>query len=261
MLDDGVQPRSAASVNRWIAAEVVAASPLTASIRSIILKPTRWPGHVAGQHVQVRLIAPDGYSAQRDYSITSAPSDDGLIELAIENLSDGEVSPFLHDALAPGDRIEIRGPIGGHFVWRHEDGGPVLLIAGGSGLAPLMAMLRARRMGRSAPPMTLLMSARRWSEIPFRDELLAIDDIGAASVGFLLTRDEIRRPQDHAGRIMSANVEAAISPWRDGPRHVFVCGSNGFVEAAASACLAAGIDHARVRTERFGAAKTASRRV
>ncbi|HEY7904130.1 MAG TPA: FAD-binding oxidoreductase [Casimicrobiaceae bacterium] len=210
--------------------------------------------HRAGQHVDVRLTAVDGYQAERSYSIASAPGD-GPIELAIERLDDGEVSPYFHDVAAVGDTLELRGPIGGHFVWEVAQGGPVLLVGGGSGIAPLMAMARANVSLSRAVPMAIAQSARTWDDVLFRDELFALEarspDI---TVTLATTREAPRRPQDHARRFDAPIVASIVARLPAPPRHVYVCGTNGFVEAVTGDLVRMGIEPARVRTERYGGA-------
>jgi ferredoxin-NADP reductase len=210
-----------------------------------------WPGHRAGQHVDVRLTAEDGYQAQRSYSIASAPEDRELA-LTVERLDDGEVSPYLVDEMRPGDVFELRGPIGGWFQWEVGEGGPLLLVAGGSGLVPLMAMLRHRARANSEVPARVLLSARTIDDILYRDEL---DSLARAEHGpdvfTTLTREA---PADWTGfhrrvdRDMLVEVGWAVD---DLPR-VFVCGPTAFVEAVAEALVALGHDPALVKTERFG---------
>ncbi|MGV8952702.1 MAG: FAD-binding oxidoreductase, partial [Cypionkella sp.] len=193
----------------WQAARLVQISTLTPRIKSLVLALQRPFTFRAGQHVDLRLTAPDGYQARRSYSIASAPSSSGLIELAIERLDDGEVSPFFHDVAAVGDSIELRGPLGGHFVWGPEDGGPLLLIGGGSGVVPLMAMLRHRRDAQADVPSVLLLSSRTLAETLYRDELLAME---AAAPGFTLrlavTRGAPERPVDYGRRLDLAMLKA-----------------------------------------------------
>lgn len=211
------------------------------------------PAQIAGQHLDVRLTAPDGYQAQRSYSIASVPGAD-LVELAIERLDDGEVSSFFHDVAAVGDTIELRGPIGGHFIWRTCDTGPLLLIGGGSGIVPLLAMLRERA---KAPlprvPALLVYSARDWNELGFRDELLAMQ---AADPAFRLvlitTRGPRQRPEDYDRRLDAAMLQEVLGGWAQNAAQVFVCGSNRFVEAAATGLLQAGVPAPLIRTERYG---------
>jgi ferredoxin-NADP reductase len=207
----------------------------------------------AGQHVDVRLTAPDGYQAMRSYSIASAPGSSGTIELAIDLLENGEVSPFFHEVAAVGDEIELRGPLGGHFVWSPADSGPLLLIGGGSGLVPLMSMVRAGQAAAVSVPTALLLSARRWDDALCREELIEIERRrNGFCVVFALTRDDARRPQDYGRRIDEAMVGEVIARLPAPPKHVFVCGSNAFVNAATDAALAAGIPAASIRTERYG---------
>src|SRR4051794_20055691 len=158
----------------WQVVELVDKQPETPTAATLRFTPDGWPGHRAGQHVDVRLTAEDGYQAQRSYSIASAPEDGGLA-LTVERLDEGEVSPYLVDDMAPGDVLELRGPIGGWFVWDVDDGGPLLLVAGGSGLVPLMAMLRHRRAGGADVPARLVLSARSADDILYADELRELD--------------------------------------------------------------------------------------
>ncbi len=242
-----------AAPSRWTQATVEAVTPRTARILSLFLRADL-PAHVAGQHLDVRLTAPDGYQARRSYSIVSAPGA-ALIELAIERLDDGEVSPFFHDVMQPGDSIEIRGPIGGHFVWRESDGGPLLLIAGGSGIAPLLAMLRQRAVHAPAVPALLIYSARSWDDLVFREELLQAE---AKQHGFTLmlvtTRAAKQRPGDADRRLDAALLHEMLARWAQTPARVYVCGANGFVEAVTAALLAEQIPASAIRTERYGGA-------
>jgi len=239
---------------RWQSAQIVRIVPQTPRIKSFFFSLPSPFVHRAGQHVDLRLTAPDGYSAVRSYSIASAPEDSDQIELAIDRLDDGEVSPFFHDVVEVGDEIELRGPLGGHFVWSVEDGGPLLLLGGGSGLVPLMAMIRHRRKEGADVPTLLLLSARTWDDILYRDELLEIE---RESEGFklviTLTREPPRRSGDYGRRIDSTMMADVLRmlPWP--PKHVFICGSNTFVNAAADRAVEAGIPAPLVRTERYGA--------
>lgn len=237
----------------WRAATVSALASLTPRIRGITLDVPGWPGHRAGQHVTVRLTAPDGYQALRDYSIATADDGRPRLGLAVDLLPDGEVSTFLHEGLAPGDTLEIRGPLGGHFVWTPEDGGPVLLIGGGSGVVPLMAMLRTRGLKAPETRMALLLAARTWGDIAFRDELLARDAVRAC-VTFATSREPARRREDVSGRIGPEALSRALDCLGQPPRHAYICGATGFVETAAALALAAGIPAAAIRTERYGGA-------
>jgi ferredoxin-NADP reductase len=235
----------------WRIGEVVETRPVTPRAKSLFLDVPGWEGHKAGQHVDVRLTAEDGYQAQRSYSIASAP-EDGRLELVVERLDDGEVSPYLTDELRVGDRLELRGPIGGWFTWEASDGGPLLPVAGGSGIAPLRAMIRHRAAAGSDVSFRLLYSSRSYDEIIYREELenLAARD-GSLEVIHTLTRS---RPKGWTGydRRIDAEMlrEVAWSP--DESPLAFVCGPTSFVEAAADALVSLGHDPARVKTERFG---------
>ena len=210
-----------------------------------------WPGHRAGQHVDVRLTAEDGYQAQRSYSIASAPEDDHLA-LTVERLEDGEVSPYLVDELRPGDELELRGPIGGYFLWEEAMGGPVELIAGGSGVVPLRAMLRQWVAGTRATRISLLYSSRSLSEVIYREELLSYGrDYENVDVRLALTREWPEDYTGHTGRIDRALLQSSIVPPAQRPL-IYVCGPSGFVEVAANWLVEIGHDPARIRTERFG---------
>ena len=234
----------------WRAAEVAAAQTETASVRSLVLDVPDWPGHRAGQHVDVRLTAEDGYQAQRSYSIASAPEDGGLV-LTVERLADGEVSPYLVDEVRAGDVIELRGPIGGYFAWDVADGGPLLLLGGGSGVVPLMAMLRHRRAAAADVPVRVLLSWRTAGDVIYADELERI----AAGDGVVLTQTLTReRPaawRGETGRVTRDLLARAAGPAAARPL-AFVCGPTGFVEAVAEWLVELGHDPGRVRTERFG---------
>ena len=237
----------------WQEATITAIWTDTPRVKLFGLQPPAPFPFRAGQHVDVRLTAPDGYQAERSYSIASAPEATAAIELAIERLDDGEVSPFFHDVAEVGDAIELRGPIGGHFVWEVKDGGPLLLLGGGSGIVPLMSMLRHRAAVGSRVPALLLFSSRTWEEVIFRDELLALD---VRNDGFhlalALTRDQPRREQDFGRRVDAAMVAALVGRLPEPPRHVFICGGNPFVEAAAQGASEAGVAPSMIRTERYG---------
>jgi ferredoxin-NADP reductase len=222
----------------------------TARTKSIVLEPDRWPGHRAGQHVDVRLTAEDGYQAQRGYSIASAPEDDHLV-LTVERLDDGEVSPYLVDELGPGDRLELRGPIGGYFVWEAALGGPLLLVAGGSGIVPLRSILRHHEAIESTVPVRLLYSARSLPEVVYRDELTALAADGAVDVRYTLTREQ---PEDWRGygRRIDRELLGEVA-WQPSERPLaYVCGPTEFAETAANALVALGHDPHRIRIERFG---------
>ena len=232
---------------RWQVATVRDLREETAETRTLVLDVPDWRGHLAGQHVDVRLTAEDGYQAERSYSIASAPESPSL-ELTVEHVPDGEVSTYFVEDLLVGDHFEIRGPIGGHFTWRVEDGGPLLLVAGGSGLVPLMAMLRHRTARASDVDARLLLSARRLHEVIYRDELAALGDVG---VSITLTREQPDGWQGFARRIDAEMLEAVGPPPASAPR-VFVCGPTGFVEQAADLLVALGHDPGAIRAERFG---------
>jgi len=233
----------------WQAGAVVELVDETAHARSIVLELADWPGHRAGQHVDVRLTAGDGYQAQRSYSIASAPEDDQLV-LTVERLEDGEVSPYLAGELRPGDELELRGPIGGYFVWEEALGGPLLLLAGGSGIVPFRSMLRHRAASVSTVPARLLYSARTLDDVIYRDELarLADDDV---EVRFTLTRAWPEGWQGYRRRIDRQLIEEVAWPREEQPL-VYVCGPTPFVELAAGTLVELGHDAGRIRTERFG---------
>ena len=212
-----------------------------------------WPGHRAGQHVDVRLTADDGYQAQRSYSIASPPEDDGDVALTVERLDDGEVSPYLVDEMAPGDMCELRGPIGGWFVWDADDGGPLLLVGGGSGVVPLMSMLRHRAALHSGVPARLLLSARSLDDVLYADELHGLD-VGddELDVSITLTRTAPPDWPGYARRVDRSMLEEVAWPAADRPR-VYVCGPTPFVEAVAAGLVDLGHDAGLVKTERFGA--------
>jgi ferredoxin-NADP reductase len=217
----------------------------TESARTLALNVPDWPGHDAGQHVDVRLTAPDGYRTQRSYSI-AAPADGDRVDLTVQHVDDGEVSEYLTTTFTPGDPVEIRGPVGGWFVWRPTQTEPILLIAGGSGIVPLMAMIRARAKANSRAPFRLIYSVRSTSEEIYRDELRtrARDDRGL-DVSYVYTREPTRK------RITVADVNTHGWPADLNPT-CFVCGPTGFVETVADMLVALGHDPRRVKTERFG---------
>ncbi|MCA6117348.1 oxidoreductase [Bradyrhizobium sp. WSM 1738] len=225
----------------------------TTSVSSFFLRPQNWRSFQAGQHLDVRLTAQDGYVAQRSYSVASAPGLEGLYELVVERLEGGEVSPFLHDVAKVGDTIEIRGPFGGHFAWNPEDGGPLLLIGGGSGIAPLMSILRHRAAVGTEILAVLLNAARTWDDVIFREELIELD---AADANFTLllsqSRDAAWRPQDAGRRIDLPLLKATLARLGAAPRLTFVCGSDRFVEAVTGHLLDLGLIPETIRTERFG---------
>ena len=235
----------------WQLGRVVEVVPDTARATSLVLDLPDWPGHLAGQHVDVRLTAEDGYQAERSYSIASAPEDEQLV-LTVDRLDDGEVSPYLVEVLSPGDELELRGPIGGYFVWEESLGGPLVLIGGGSGVVPLRAMLRHWVGGSRTVPVSLVYSSRSLSEVIYRQELLGYEQrFEPVEVRLALTREWPEGFRGHTGRVDRALLEDVAGPPADRPR-VYVCGSHGFVEAAAGWLVEIGHAPERVRTERFG---------
>ena len=238
----------------WQLGRVVDVVDETPRTRSLLLDVPGWAGHTAGQHVDVRLTAEDGYQAQRSYSIASPPEASRLA-LTVERLEDGEVSPWLAGQARPGDRFELRGPIGGYFVWSVAAGGPLLLVAGGSGVVPLMAMLRHRaasgEAGRAVPA-RLLFSSRSYGDIIYREELERLGSVpGGPEIVHTLTRERPPGWRGHAGRIDAPMLAAAgVAPEMD--PDVFVCGPTPMVEAVANALVGLGHEPARIRTERFG---------
>jgi ferredoxin-NADP reductase len=236
---DGLTAAVQRAPGRWQVATVTSVVDETPRIKSFRLELRMWMPHMPGQHYDVRLTAPDGYQAQRSYSIASSPLDEGSIELTIDRLDDGEVSPYFHDVVEEGDQVEVRGPFASYFVWRGES--PVLLLGGGSGVVPLMAMLRHRR--RTAPelPMRLIYSVRSPDDVIYSGEL------GEETV-LTYTQSAPDGWSGHTGRIDTALVaEAGIERGT-----AFICGSNGFVEAASRLVLDAGFAPEQVLTERFG---------
>jgi len=230
---------------------VVEVMPETPRTKSLVLEAPGWEGHKAGQHVDVRLTAEDGYQAQRSYSIASAPEDGHLI-LTVDRIEDGEVSPYLTDVLMRGDKLELRGPIGGYFAWETADGGPLLLVGGGSGVVPLMAMIRHRMAARSDVPTRLLYSSRSYQEIIYREELekLATQD-GPLEVIHTLTRSKPEGWSGYGRRIDAEMLREVAWPPDESPL-AFVCGPTPLVEAVAAALVGLGHGPKRVKTERFG---------
>jgi ferredoxin-NADP reductase len=233
----------------WRVAEVVNVVAETPRAKTIAFDVPGWPGHRAGQHVDVRLTAEDGYQAQRSYSIASAP-DGARVELTVERLEDGEVSPYLTDELRPADRIELRGPVGGYFVWEPVQGGPLLLAAGGSGVVPLMAMIRARAAAGSDVDTRLLFSSRSWEDVIYREELERLGGDGLTVV-HTLTRSQPPGWTGYARRV-DAEMLAEVGPSPAELPVVYVCGPTPFVEAVAEALVQFGHEPSRVKTERFG---------
>jgi ferredoxin-NADP reductase len=236
----------------WQIATVTAVRPESAEVKSFTLALPAWHPHRAGQHYDVRLTAEDGYQAQRSYSIGSPPSQAGEVELTIERIPDGEVSPYFHDVLRVGDQVEVRGPIGGYFVWEPALGGPLLLVAGGSGVVPLMAMLRERAAAGDDTPAALLYSSRTLDDVIYREEL---DALAAAKDGVhaiqTLTRSQPPGWAGYARRIDREMLSEVLS--RVGAQPLaYICGPTLLVEAAANGLVELGVPAPRIRTERFG---------
>jgi len=256
---DAVNDAAAARVTtparlEWRVARVVSVRNETRRARTLVLDIPEWPGHRAGQHVDVRLVAEDGYQAQRSYSIASAP-EEPRVELTVERLEDGEVSPYLCDVLGPGDGVEVRGPIGGYFVWDERLTGPVLLVAGGSGIVPLMAMLRHHARldaaTRAATPVRLLYSARTVDDVIYMPELARLSSDAAIVVHYTLTRDVPNDWTSFRRRIDRALLAEIAWPGSASPR-AFVCGPTPLVESVATLLVELSYAPSQVRTERFG---------
>jgi ferredoxin-NADP reductase len=234
----------------WRLATVRESVAENAHAKTIVLDVPDWPGHVAGQHVDVRLTAEDGYQAQRSYSIASAP-EDAQLALTVELIEDGEVSPYLAEELRAGDELEIRGPIGGHFTWRVQDGGPLLLVAGGSGLVPLMAMLRHHRAQDSSVEARLLLSARAWDDVLYRDELSRLGASDGIQTHVTLTRNHPDGWTGFSGRV-DAEMLTTVGPTPAARPRIYVCGPTAFVEHAADLLIDLGHPPQAIRAERFG---------
>ena len=222
----------------------------TAHAKTIVLDVPAWPGHVAGQHVDIRLTAEDGYQTERSYSIGSPP-EQSTVALTVERIDDGEVSPYLTEELRVGDELELRGPIGGYFQWRGENGGPLLLIAGGSGLVPLMAMLRHRAASSSTVDTRLLLSARSLEDVLYRAELEKLAAGDGLAMHYTLTRES---PPDWGGfaRRIDAEMLTTVGPAPTRAPRIYVCGPTPFVERAADLLVQLGHPAAAIRIERFG---------
>jgi ferredoxin-NADP reductase len=235
----------------WRVAHLAEARDETPTARTLVLDVPGWPGHLAGQHVDVRLTAPDGYSTQRSYSI-AAPAAGERVELTVQEVPDGEVSPYLTGVLSVGDPVEIRGPVGGWFVWRDTDTAPVLLVAGGSGIVPLMAMVRARALAGSRVPFRLVHSVRAPQERYYADELRRrVRDDAGLDLRYVYTRRTPEGWPEPAGRIGVATLNTHGWPAEFAPA-CFVCGPTGFVETVSDILVALGHDPRRIKTERFG---------
>src|SRR5690242_15610274 len=236
----------------WQLGEVVAIRSETARTKSITLVLPNWRGHRAGQHVDVRLTAEDGYQAERSYSIASPPEEASRVTLTVEQLDGGEVSPYLTEELRVGDKLELRGPIGGYFVWEARMGGPLLLIAGGSGIVPLMAMLRHRAATGSSVPARLLYSSRTFEEVIYREELERLDEADQVlEVVHTLTRAHPPGWMGYARRINTQMLREVAWPVERRPL-TFICGPTPFVETAAASLVELGYEPGRIKTERFG---------
>ena len=233
----------------WLVADVVDVRTETPRVKTIAFDVPGWPGHLPGQHVDVRLTAEDGYQAQRSYSIASAPQGT-QVELTVERIDDGEVSPYLTEDLQPGDQIELRGPIGGYFVWEPSRGGPLLLVAGGSGVVPLMAMLRRRVDAQSDIETKLVFSSRAWDDVIYRDELETLNGDGLTLV-HTLTRSQPPGWTGYARRV-DAEMLADVGPAPSDRPQIYVCGPTPFVEAVSQALVQLGHEPLTIKTERFG---------
>jgi ferredoxin-NADP reductase len=248
LIKDEVMPR----ILEWQISTVIKVRQETQSVKTYTLALPSWIPHQAGQHYDVRLTAPDGYQAQRSYSIASSPEQKGEIELTVERLEEGEVSTYLHDVLIMGDKVELRGPIGGYFVWEASMGGPLLLVAGGSGIVPLMAMIRHRRAVGSEVPVRLLYSSHTYEDIIYREELerLQTDHTGL-EVFHTLTRGYPRGWDGFGRRIDMQMLEEVAKPLgRD--LKAYICGPTALVEGVANGLVTLGISPDHIRTERFG---------
>ena len=236
----------------WQLGTVTSTRDETPTVRSFTLALPTWSGHRAGQHVDLRLTAEDGYSVERSYSIASEPERSGELDITVERIEGGEVSPFLHEIVVPGDRLELRGPIGGYFVWEAALGGPLLLIAGGSGVVPLMAMARHRARSGMSIPTRLLFSSRTFDEIIYREEL---DRLAAIGDGFGVTHTLTRQQPDGwtglTRRIDEAMLADALEPLGSATR-AYACGPTALVEVVANGLVRLGLPPDRIRTERFG---------
>jgi len=233
----------------WQLAELVEAVAETPRVKTIVFDVPGWPGHRAGQHVDVRLTAEDGYQAERSYSIASAPVGT-RVALTVQRLEDGEVSPYLTNELRPGDKIELRGPIGGYFVWEPSQGGPLMLVAGGSGIVPLMAMIRTRAAARDDTETRLLYSSRSQDDVIYRDELERLSGNGLTVV-HALTDSQPPGWTSYARRV-DAEMLAAVAPSPAERPRLYACGPTPFVEAVAEALVQLGHDPLTIKTERFG---------
>jgi ferredoxin-NADP reductase len=253
LIKEDLMPR----ILEWQIATVVKVRQETQSVKTFTLALPKWIAHQAGQHYDVRLTAPDGYRAQRSYSIASSPEQKGELELTVERLEEGEVSTYLHDVLIVGDQVELRGPIGGYFVWEASMGGPLLLVAGGSGIVPLMAMIRHRHDVGSKVPLRLLYSSRTFEDIIYRDELERLRmDAPGFKVFHTLTRAQPQNWKGYGKRIDMKMLEEVAKPLGD-DLIAYICGPTALVEGVANGLVTLGIPAGQIRTERFGPTGTA----
>ena len=236
----------------WQIASIKDIKPETASVKSFTLTLPSWMRHRAGQHYDIRLTAEDGYQTQRSYSIASEPEREGEVDITVERLNDGEVSSYLHDVVIPGDRIEVRGPIGGYFVWEASMTDPLLLVAGGSGVVPLMSMLRHRAASRANNPTALLYSSRGFEDVIYYNELdLLSKTNGGPQVFHTLTRSQPADWKGFSRRIDHEMLKEVVGPLGRSVQ-VYICGPTLLVETAANALVKIGINSNQIRTERFG---------
>ena len=236
----------------WQEATVVRIAAQTGRVKSFYLRLPNWSGFMSGQHVDVRLTAPDGYQAQRSYSIASAPEDPD-VELVVERLEEGEVSPFFQEVVEVGDTVEVRGPIGGYFTWGKRDGGPLLLVGGGSGVVPLVSILRHRANVAPDVPAVLVYSSRTMDEVIFRDELIGWAEAEAnLRLILTLTRETAADVRFRSGRIDMPLFEDVLGRFGGSPRHTYVCGATASVDAASRFLIDAGVPFPSIKTERYG---------
>lgn len=236
----------------WQIALVRGIKPETAKVKTFTLALPAWKRHRAGQHYDIRLTAEDGYQAQRSYSIASSPEREGEVELTVERIDDGEVSSYMHDVLIPGDRVEVRGPIGGYFVWEASMTESLLLIAGGSGVVPLMSMLRHRAAARSKNPTCLVYSSRTFNDIIYYSELEKLrTENGGLQIFHTLTRSQPAGWKGYARRIDQDMLKEVAQPLGNSVQ-VYICGPTLLVEAVANTLVKIGVNSNQVRTERFG---------
>ena len=248
LIKEPVKPRAL----EWQISTVVKVRVETHNVKTFTLALPNWTAHRAGQHYDVRLTAPDGYQAQRSYSIASGPEQSGQVELTVERLEEGEVSTYLHDVLIMGDQVELRGPIGGYFVWEARMGGPLFLVAGGSGIVPLMAMLRHRKAAGAQVPVRLLYSSRTYDDVIYRSELESLhNDRSGLEVIHTLTRAQPLNWKGYDRRIDLPMLEEVTRPF--GKQLIaYICGPTPMVEGVANGLVSLGIQPDRIRTERFG---------